>query len=198
MVALCVSGVVIQRKIFAEFFTFRAERQPRRLLLDLHNVTGVLGLPFHFVISLSGLIIFYTVYFPATVEVAYAGGQRAFIQDAYGQCERPKAGKPGILGSLDGMVAEARALWDGAPVRYLFVRNPGDAAANVQIGRLGEDRVAGNDAAAFFDAGTGALLHQRSGYRPVIGVQRFISGLHLIQFRHGILRWVRASQAAAE
>ncbi|WP_428661020.1 PepSY-associated TM helix domain-containing protein [Reyranella sp.] len=190
MLALCVSGVVIHRKIFVEFFTFRAEKQPRRLLLDLHNVTGVLGLPFYFVISLSGLIIFYTVYFPATAQLAYDGGQRAFIRDAYGQYERPKAGQPGTLGSLDAMVAEARALWDGAPVRYLFVRNPGDAAAYVQIGRLGEDRVAGNDDVAFFDAGTGSLLHQRSGYKPLMGVQQFISGLHLIQFRHWILRWV--------
>jgi len=190
MMALCVSGVVVHRKIFVDFFTFRAEKQSRRLLLDLHNVTGVLGLPFYFVISLSGLIIFFAVYFPGTAQLAYDGGQRAFTRDAYGQYERPKAGQPGTLGSLDAMVAEARALWGGAPVRYLFVRNPGDAAAYVQIGRLGEDRVAGNGDVAFFDAGTGALLHQRSGYKPVMGVQQFISGLHLMQFRHWVLRWV--------
>jgi uncharacterized iron-regulated membrane protein len=190
MMALCVSGVVVHRKIFADFFTFRAGRQSRRLLLDLHNVTGVLGLPFYFVISLSGLIIFYSVYFPGPAQLAYDGDQRAFIRDAYGQFERPKAGRPGTLGPLDAMVAQARTLWDGAPVRYLFVRNPGDASAYVQIGRLGEDRVTGNDDVAFFDAGTGALLHQRSGYRPVLGVQQFISGLHLIQFRHWTLRSV--------
>jgi len=192
MMALCVSGVVIHRKIFTDFFTFRAEKQPRRLLLDLHNVAGVLGLPFYFVISLSGLIIFYLVYFPATAQLAYDGdgGQRAFVREAFGQFERPKTGQPGALGPLDAMVAEARALWDGAPVRYLFVRNPGDASAIVQIGRHSQDRVAGNDDVAFFDASTGALLHQRSGYKPVMDVQQFISGLHLIQFRHWILRWV--------
>ncbi len=44
MMALCVSGVIIHRKIFTDFFTFRPDRKPRRLILDLHNVTGVLGL----------------------------------------------------------------------------------------------------------------------------------------------------------
>lgn len=53
MMALCVAGVVIHRKIFTDFFTFRAEKKPRRLILDLHNVTGVLGFPFHMAITLS-------------------------------------------------------------------------------------------------------------------------------------------------
>ena len=42
MLALCVSGVIIHRKIFVDFFTFRSGSKPRRLILDLHNVTGVL------------------------------------------------------------------------------------------------------------------------------------------------------------
>jgi uncharacterized iron-regulated membrane protein len=190
MLALCISGVVIHRKIFVDFFTFRAEKQPRRLVLDLHNVTGVLGLPFHFVISLSGLIIFYSVYFPGTVQLAYDGDQRAFIKEAYGHYERPKLGEPGELASLDAMVVEARAMWGGEAPRYLFVRHPGDAGAYVQIARPGEGRVSGSNDVAYFDASTGALLHHRGEQQPVLTVQRFISGLHLIQFRHWPLRWV--------
>ncbi|TAJ90863.1 PepSY domain-containing protein [Reyranella sp.] len=190
MLALCVSGVVIHRKIFVDFFTFRAGRQPRRLVLDLHNVTGVLGLPFHFVISLSGLIIFYSVYFPGTIQIAYDDEPRAFAREAYGHYERPKLGKPGELASLDAMATEALRRWDGAAPRYLFARNPGDAASSLQIARLGEGRVSGSNDVVYFDTATGALLHQRSEPQPVLTVQRFISGLHLIQFRHWTLRWV--------
>lgn len=190
MLALCVSGVVIHRKIFVDFFTFRANRQPRRLVLDLHNVTGVLGLPFHFVITLSGVIIFYTVYFPTTIQVAYNDEPRAFAREAYGLYERPKLDKPGELASLDAMAAEARRLWEGEMPRYIFVRTPGDAAAYLQFARRGEGRVSGSDDVAYFDAATGALLHQRSAPQPVLTAQRFISGLHLIQFRHWTLRWV--------
>lgn len=190
MLLLCVSGVVIHRKIFVDFFTFRSERQPRRLLLDLHNVTGVLGLPFHFVISLSGLIIFYSVYFPSTIQLSYNGEPRAFAKEAYGHYERPKLGTPGELASLDAMAAEAHRLRNGEMPRYIFVRHPGDAAATLQIAGLGEDRVSGSNDVAYFDTATGALLHHRSEPQPLLTAQRFIAGLHLIQFRHWTLRWV--------
>jgi uncharacterized iron-regulated membrane protein len=190
MLLLCVSGVVIHRKIFVDFFIFRAERQPRRLLLDLHNVTGVLGLPFHFVISLSGLIIFYSVYFPGVIQLAYSGEPRAFTKEAYGHYERPKTGTPGELASLDAMAVEAHRLRNGERPRYIFVRHPGDAAATLQIAGLGEDRVSGSNDVAYFDTATGALLHQRNEPQPVLTAQRFIAGLHLIQFRHWTLRWV--------
>ena len=190
MLLLCVSGVVIHRKIFADFFTFRADRQPRRLVLDLHNVAGVLGLPFHFMITLSGVIIFYAVYFPGTIQFAYGDAPRAFAREAYGTYDRPRLGRPGALASLDAMSAEARRLWDGETPRYLFVRHPGDAAAVVQVARHGVDRVSGSSDIAYFDAATGALLHQRIAPQPVLSAQRFIAGLHLIQFRHWTLRWV--------
>ncbi len=54
MLMLLVSGVVAHRKLIAEFFTFRPRKRLQRSLLDLHNLTGVLVLPFHFLISLSG------------------------------------------------------------------------------------------------------------------------------------------------
>jgi uncharacterized iron-regulated membrane protein len=40
MLALCVSGVIVHRRIFTDFFLFRAGRASGRLILDLHNVTG--------------------------------------------------------------------------------------------------------------------------------------------------------------
>ena len=82
MMAMCISGVVIHRKIFTDFFTFRADKKPRRLVLDLHNVTGVLGLPFHFLISLSGLVIMFSIYFPSSWQFAYGGDQQAYFADA--------------------------------------------------------------------------------------------------------------------
>ena len=189
MLALCVSGVVIHRKIFADFFTFRTDRQRRRLVLDLHNVTGVLGLPFHFAITLSGVIILYGVYFPGTMQFAYGGELRAFTREAYGIYERPRRGEPGELAPLDAMVQQAQCLWESETPRYLFVRHPGDAAAVVQVARRDMDRVSGSHEIIYFDAATGALLHQRITPQRMLAAQRFISGLHLIQFRHWTLRW---------
>lgn len=189
MLALCISGVVIHRKIFTEFFTFRAEKKPRRLILDLHNVTGVLGLPFHFMISLSGLIIFFSIYFPSVWQVGYGDDRVQFNRETWGNYNRPKTNEAAPVAPLDQMVAEARRLWGGGTPFYLRVLNPGDAAAVVLVGRTYHDVVTLRTDIVYFDARSGALLHR---FEPLsIGnVQRFISGLHFIQFKHWSLRWI--------
>ena len=191
MMALCVSGVVIHRKIFTDFFTFRADKKPRRLVLDLHNVAGVLGLPFHFMITLSGLIIFFSIYFPTTTDFAYGGDRRSFNQEAFGNVSRAKANAPAAAApvSLDGLLADATRRWEGGKPYFLRVWHPGDAHSYVEIRRGYDDAITMNLDVLYFDAATGELL-SASSVSPVMNVQRFISGLHFVQFRHWTLRWV--------
>ncbi|MFZ5780446.1 MAG: PepSY-associated TM helix domain-containing protein [Pseudomonadota bacterium] len=189
--ALCVSGVVIHRKIFADFFTFRAGNKPRRLILDLHNVAGVLGLPFHVAITLSGLVIFFTVYFSSAWEMAYRGDRQLFVQESYGIYARPRAGRPGPpLASLDAMVAEASRRWDGGKPQLLRVFHAGDANAYVEVRRsFVADRVTMPVDALYFDADSGAVLSSNTA-KPLMNVHRFITGFHFIQFDHWSLRWL--------
>jgi uncharacterized iron-regulated membrane protein len=189
MLALCVTGMVVHRRIFSDFFTFRTHRQSRRLILDLHNVSGVLALPFHIGITLSGLIVFWFVYFPSSWQAAYPD-RTAFSHDAFSGYTRPQLNRAGEIASLDAMVAEARRLWSGEVPILLSLRYPGDAAAYASLFRADDDRVTAADEAAYFDAPTGKLLHQRTVSRPLMTAQRFISGLHLIRFRHWTLRWL--------
>lgn len=190
MLALCVSGVIIHRKIFSDFFTFRARTKPRRLILDLHNVTGVLGLPFHFVITLSGLMIFFTIYFPGAWEMPYRGDRQAFVQDSYGIFGRPRLDRPGPpLASLDAMVEQASREWGGGTPQLVRVFHPGDANAYVEVRRsFVDDRVTMPVDAVYFDAGSGAILSRHTA-QPVMAAHRFITGLHFIQFDHWLLRW---------
>jgi len=66
MLAALVSGIVIHRRIFREFFTFRPRKHVQRSTLDLHNLTGVVALPFHFFFALTGLTIFASMYLPVS------------------------------------------------------------------------------------------------------------------------------------
>ncbi len=59
MMALLISGIVIHRKLLAEFFLFRPNKHTVRSLLDLHNLSSVVALPFHFLITFTGLLIFF-------------------------------------------------------------------------------------------------------------------------------------------
>ncbi|MBU0724016.1 MAG: PepSY domain-containing protein [Alphaproteobacteria bacterium] len=188
MLALIVTGVIIHVKIFKDFFTLRTDKKAPRIALDLHNVTGVLGLPFHFLITLSGLIIFMTVYFPNAWEVTFPD-RKAYFNEAFGQYSRPKADQPGKVGSLDSMAAQARQIWEGGEPYFIRIWHPNDANAYVEMRRGFQDAVTMNLATVYFDGSTGAIL-ARSTAKPVLSVQRFISGMHYIQFRHWTLRWV--------
>lgn len=190
MLVMFVSGVLVHRRIFADFFTLRIGRKPRRLLLDLHNLSGVVVLPFHVAITLSGLILLWPTYMPSGWQAAYAD-RGTFNADVFGGYTRPKLNRPGgEVASLDAMEAEARRLWNGDPPGRVTLRNPGDAAAIVQLNRLSEDRVTVSADTMYFDAASGALLDRRNDTRPAMTVQRFIAGLHIIQFRNWTLRWI--------
>ena len=186
---LLVSGVVIHRKIFMDFFTFRPDRKLPRSSLDLHNLTGVLALPFHFVMALSGLIIFFAIYFPTVVSIAYDGDRAAFNRDAFGSFQREAAGAPGSLAPLDQMAAEATRIWGGEPPDFVRVWRPGDANGTVEIRRTRARSIDMNVDAVHFDAATGEVVKTHTA-APVVHVQRFIAGLHFIQFEHWPLRWI--------
>lgn len=66
MLAALVSGVIMHRKLFRELFTFRPKKTTQRSTLDLHNLTGVVALPFHFFFAFTGLVIFAGIYFPVS------------------------------------------------------------------------------------------------------------------------------------
>ncbi|WP_163591160.1 PepSY-associated TM helix domain-containing protein, partial [Klebsiella variicola] len=54
MLVALISGIVTHRRIFADLFTFRRDKAAQRSWLDAHNVTGVLALPFHLMITYTG------------------------------------------------------------------------------------------------------------------------------------------------
>lgn len=189
MLVLCVSGVIIHRRIFTDFFTLRRSRQPQRLLLDLHNSAGTIGLVFHVVMAFTGLTILASVYFPAGVWVAFDGGRAGYVRETYDVFSRPRLGQPGgPLASLDSMVEIARKEWGGLDPWLVRVFHDGDANSYVEVRPSIERTVEMRTDPFFFDAATGTVLH-RTQIRPTTQFQQYLTGLHFVQFRHWTLRW---------
>jgi uncharacterized iron-regulated membrane protein len=197
MLLMVVSGVVIHRKMFADFFLFRPKKHMQRASLDLHNLTGVLAMPFHFVVALSGMVILFSIYWPSAYLVAYPeakDGRQALNAEAFGQYRRAKAKvdtkdniKP--LASLDAMRAHAQTQWQGGQANFVRVWHPGDANSYVELRRSYADMVTMNVDQIYLDGSTGKVLKQFEAASAVT-VQRFISGMHFIQFEHWPLRWL--------
>ncbi len=190
---LLTSGVIIHRKLVQDFFRFRPDKQLPRTSLDLHNLSGVLFLPFHVAMALSGLFIFWTIYFPWPVTLPFGGDKAALMAAAYGNVTRPSSGQLAPQASLDAIVRDAQARWaarHGAPLEADVVRVSGarDAAGVVTVRSLfPQDGVAMDRGVAVYDGGTGRLLHDHEA-GPVRKVHAFLSGMHFIQFRHWTLR----------
>jgi uncharacterized iron-regulated membrane protein len=195
MLAALISGVVMHRRLFRELFIFRPRKHPRRSALDLHNLTGVLALPFHFVFALSGLTIFAALYLPVgeTMLQPLAMKHAAAEARAKGLAFEP-AGVRAPLASVDAMVVEAKRRWAvrGMPgeVGFLHVNHVGDANSSVSIFRAGSDRVTLVGQAVHFEGTSGRVLFEEPPPAPASAINDFLTGLHLQHFEHWALRWL--------
>ena len=195
MLVTLVSGVVMHRKVFREFFTFRPGKAMQRSTLDLHNMTGVLALPFHFFFAFTGLVIFAGIYFPI------AHTQLEPLHELHEKLEAQETGLPrnrsGVavpLASVDAMMREAQRRWaaKGAAgeVGFVAAHHVGDANGYVSIYRAGTDRIALVGDGIYFKASTGEVLREEPPRTAVDNVNEFLTGLHLQHFRHWLLRWL--------
>jgi len=196
MLAALVSGVVMHRKLFREMFTFRPGRGGLRSVLDLHNLTGVVALPFHFFFAFTGLVIFASTYYFPVGHTQLHG-----LHDLHEQVEaqetglpHERAGVPAGLADVDAMVAEAQRRWEAhgkaGEVGFLVLQHVGDANGYVSVYRAGTDRIALVGDGIHFKAATGELIREDPPATAVGRISEFLTGLHLQHFRHWLLRWL--------
>lgn len=190
MLVALVSGVVIHRRIFKDIFTFRPTASPHRAWLDIHNITGVLVLPFHLMITFTGLMIFWPMYMPAGVDVFYKGNEAAAYAQLEQKLERVPANVPAPLMSLVDLERRARSYWQGGSTQSIEVKHPGDREALVEITRLPDDKLALVSDRVTFDGATGEVLQVWKGDQPAFLTYSVMMGLHYLWFDKSIIRWL--------
>ena len=188
MLVALVSGIIVHRRIFKDFFTLRPQANGQRAWLDAHNLFGVIGLPFHLVLAYTGVAIFVATYMPAGAMVAYDGDPLAFFEEVQGGYHRNEMDKPaGELTSLNGLISEARQRWNGGEPGWLIVEHPFDASAVVSIRRLDPSRIGSPQDTLNYDATTGEMLHQQQAPTSYEAYMWMV-GLHMAQFGGQIVR----------
>lgn len=195
MLVALVSGVVMHRKFFRELFTFRPNKATQRSALDLHNLTGVVALPFHFFFAFTGLVIFAGIYFPVShTQLEQLHDQHEIHEAEVTGLPHDRAGIAAPIASVDAMVAEAQRRWAergmAGEVGFLALSHVGDENGYVSVYRAGTDRVALTGEGIHFKASTGEVLREDPPRTVVANVNEFLTGLHLQHFRHWMLRWL--------
>jgi uncharacterized iron-regulated membrane protein len=211
MLVAIISGIVIHKKIFKDFFTFRPAKG-QRSWLDGHNASAVLLLPFHLMITYTGLVIFFLIYMPAAMDALYDGDRQAMQREARGVSqqeagERRGEGRP--EGALRGegrgarpladapllplaeFIAKGEAHYGAGMLSALSVSNPGQADARVTVRPLLGSRIELTKGEGLvFHGVSGKLLQAPAPSRASQLTQRVMAGLHFAQFGGYPMRWL--------
>lgn len=199
MLVALVSGVVIHRRIFQDFFTFRPNKGLRSWL-DAHNATAVMTLPFLIMIAYTGLAVFYTSYMPWPLQAAYSSSP-----DAYSQFQSELAGKAAPIDKSENattdwpsLLRQAQTL-TGQNARMLLVQNPDSQKATVRVmGRYDEaypsQTLFTPQASVLFDGVTGATLQVQNPLPETLSLGDQIYGvlrsLHFAEFGGWGMKWL--------
>ena len=190
MLVAFVSGVITHRRIFKDFFTFRP-RKGQRSWLDAHNALGVMALPFHVMITYTGLITLLPLYLPWGIEAMYPDGRQRFIVEMFDDAPSRKAVNiTAPLTPTAPLLAAASAEWQGGTAGRLVIDNPGDQAATIRLVRQDSERISHAVQSMLFDGTTGAVISKTPATGAAAEARGILHGLHLARFSDIWLRWI--------
>lgn len=206
MFVAIITGVITHKKIFTDFFTFRP-RKGQRSWLDAHNATAVLALPFHILITFSGLLLLMNMLMPWGIQAAYNGDTSTYFAEMRGNRQTGSAGpqdsngrKPKeLLGSasltaIAPLMAQARQQWPHHGVGSITVNAPGTPQAMIELREGGGTSLINRGASATlrFDGTSGAP--RRTPDAQAVSWPRATSNvftsLHLGRFADPAMRWL--------
>ncbi|MGO1462526.1 MAG: PepSY-associated TM helix domain-containing protein [Marinobacter sp.] len=210
MLVALISGVIVHKKIFKDFFTFRP-RKGQRSWLDAHNVTSVLALPFCFVIALSGLILLATELMPWGVNAAYDGDRQTYNAERRGLGtanngsaattgqgkdvrSQPVQLAPAPLTNMQPVLAEAERRWPERGVGTIVVNQPGTSQATIELREQGGDSMVnrGMGERLIFNGVSGELQQAPGIAAPPAAkaVYNVLTSAHMGRPRIPLLRWL--------
>ncbi len=191
MLVTLVSGIITHKKIFKEFFTFRP-RKGQRSWLDGHNAVGVLVLPFHLMITYSGLVIFMTMLLPGNILAQYGKDTAAVFEELMPASNVPAAAnQPAPLVPLADLYSQFQAHAPGTRLGLVEVDHPNDAQASVVMARHGGERIVHQIGYGIvFDGVSGELRSDTQVSRAPLMLAGGLYGLHMGHFAGPGLRWL--------
>lgn len=189
MLVAIISGVITHKKIFKDFFTFRPGKGLRSWL-DFHNVSAVLALPYHAMITYTGIVTLIFMYLPWGIKATYPDGEMQFYNEAFNRLadNREPARSPAATLPLERFVQQARRQWPGDPaLASITVNFPDDANASVTLTQRAPS-LSVVAPSLLFNGVDGRLL-TRSG-KPGGATQTggVLYGLHMAEFAQPLLR----------
>jgi uncharacterized iron-regulated membrane protein len=191
-----ITGIIAHKNIFKDFFTFRPGKG-QRSWLDAHNLLSVTSLPFHLVVTYSGLLFFMFLVVPQVPPIVFQPKPGLTVQQQVYQgpvgvtaIPVPAAGMAAPLVTLASLLEVADQRWGKDKVTAVEVRNPGDANARVIFKPLPTGTVVIPTNGLHFDGVTGALLDDFVEPYAFGPTDQVLKGIHRGVFAGPFLRFL--------
>lgn len=188
MLVAILTGIVTHKKIFKDFFTLRREKG-QRSWLDGHNATAVLGLPFHLMITYTGLVTLATMLVPWATVANYADSTKLFTALFPTAGEVIRADRPAPLVDLAALVRDGEHRL-GGPIGFIEVAEPGDAAARVTMTRASRASLSTYGTRVAYDGVTGRPIWRSPPPNGAVTTYGAMIGLHAGRFGDLMMRWL--------
>lgn len=190
VVALVSGVIVLLPALVKDFFALRLANSAKRMWLDVHNILGIISVPFHVVIALSAVVFGLHDYFYDSLDKAVYGGNMQKVFAASNPPPRPLASGP-LLPPAD-LLAKTAAVEPGFTPTSLQYQGLGTRNAAVRV--WGEDPryLVRRHGALALDPVTGGVItteylpgHQGSWSTTVAA----FFALHFGSFGGDLVRW---------
>lgn len=195
MLMALITGIIIHKKIFKDFFTFRSGKK-QRSWLDMHNVFSVLPLPFHLMITYSGLVLLMFTTMPGVITASYGTDEvnlDRFYDEAFAGSEHKDAADIAASNiTLSAVLPDVEVRWGKNNINYIGIENRGDINAHIELSQQGYSGI-NYEQSLTYNAVNGGLQHSSEDSETAVGATQFynvMSSLHEGLFANTILRWL--------
>jgi uncharacterized iron-regulated membrane protein len=192
MLLAVITGVVIHKKIFIDFFTFRAKKGLPGWL-DIHNVLSVIALPFHFMITYSGLLFFLFTYMALSTNLQTN-------EDEYSEMRKEifprsvqvnSADQAATMLDVSVLYQQAKSSWQADELSHIEMYAADDINAQVVFVRHETDITYNPDDEVTVSAVTGEVITQPLKEYTAAGmIHNGFFSLHEGHFAGPIARWI--------
>lgn len=214
MLVAIISGVITHKKIFKDFFTFRAGKG-QRSWLDAHNATAIFALPFHIMITFSGLLLLMFMLMPWGMKQVYPDSLDFFNEmrgqpvaktqnKEAGQTDEKRKGRreateqvvaSAALTHLSPMIHYAQSQWQTNPIGSIQIVAPNTSKATVEFkAAYAKNLVERNvNPSLKFDGVTGQLdpnVKPEKTPAVAMGIYNVVTMLHEARGVDLALRWL--------
>ena len=191
-----ITGIVVHKKIFKEFFTFRPNKK-QRSWLDIHNIFSVLPIPFHLMITYSGLVFLMFSSMPGVIAGSYGTSMEkhnGFVESVFKKTAHPEHNhEPANTLSMLSLMPEIESRWGENTLYEIGLEGRGTAGAHVQVKHHEYSGISEGEELVYH-AVTGELLfdsmqesHLKSAGKKLYNV---LTDLHEGNFAGIVLRWL--------